>query len=142
MKKIATIISLMSAGITANAQTVFDPFTNEQAFFEMMHSVVIIILVFLASSFVLTLIKLFLDDRLKRTIVEKGVAEGVIAQLLPANQKGKENSLKWFAILTAIAIGLTVISFYMPSGLYAATVMIFSIALGFLGYYFLLKKLR
>jgi hypothetical protein len=103
---------------------------------------VIIILVFLASSFVLTLIKLFLDDRLKRTIVEKGVAEGVIAQLLPANQKGKENSLKWFAILTAIAIGLTVISFYMPSGLYAATVMIFSIALGFLGYYFLLKKLR
>ena len=142
MKKIATIISLMSAGITANAQTVFDPFTDERAFFEMMHSVVIIILVFLASSFVLTLIKLFLDDRLKRTIVEKGVAEGVIAQLLPANQKGKENSLKWFAILTAIAIGLTVISFYMPSGLYAATVMIFSIALGFLGYYFLLKKLR
>ena len=90
MKKLATIITLMGTAITASAQTVFNPLADEHAFFDMMHCTVIIILIFLISSFLLTLIKLFLDDRLKRVIIEKGVTESVIAQLLPANQKEKK----------------------------------------------------
>ena len=41
-----------------------------------------------------------------------------------------------------MGIGLTVVSFYMSSGVYVAVVMLFSVALGFLGYYFLQKRLN
>ncbi len=142
MKKLAIIISALSLAGTAGAQTSITSFDNSQAFFETMHSVVIIILVFLVSSFVLTLIKLFLEHQLKRNIVEKGVDENVIARLLPQNQKEQGNALKWFSLLTAIGIGLTVVSFYMPTAMYTAVVMTFSIALGFLGYFFLAKRLN
>jgi uncharacterized membrane protein YwzB len=74
--------------------------------------------------------------------LEKGVDETVITALLPKNKEEKSGTIKWFTILAAIAIGLTVSSFYQPMGIHSVIIMTASIALGFLAHYFIIKWLN
>jgi hypothetical protein len=141
MKKTLTIIILTTASIAAHAQNRYNPFADKEALSEIFRSVVILLLIYILSTFVLTLVKLILNHRLKKTIVEKGAPEQVISQLLDQPENNKKGAIKWFILLTAVAIGLTIISFSLPMGVHSVIIMILSIALGFLGYYFLLKRL-
>ena len=141
MKKILTIIILMATTIAANAQNPFNPFTDKGMFDQMFRSAVALLLIYLLCTFILTMIRLFLDNRLKKAIVEKGAPENVISQLLRQDKNDQKGAMKWFILLTTVAIGLTFISFSLPLGIHSVIIMIISIALGFLGYYFLLKRL-
>lgn len=140
MKKIFTIIALMGISIASQAQQYFNPFQNKDAFNDMLRSGSILFLIYLLTSFVINIVKLFLDNRLKKAIVEKGAPENVISQLMPGSQSDKKGALKWFIILTCVAVGLTLISFTQPMGFHSVIIMTFSIAFGFLGYFFLLKR--
>ena len=142
MKKIFTLILLLSAAFAAHAQqNSYEPLADRGTFEEMVRSVVILALVYLITSFILSMIKLFLDNRLKTKIVETGTSAEVVAQLMPVGRNDKKHGLKWFSILTAIAIGLGITGFYQPAGVYMLMIMTFSLAIGFLGYFFLIRRL-
>lgn len=141
MKKILISALLIASALSTNAQGEFNPLTNKTTFEEMFRSVVILLLCYLVTSFILNIIKLFLDERLKKKIVETGTSEGVVAQLLPTKVDDKNSTLKWFSVLTGIAIALVIIGFTQLSGIFAAAIIAFSLAIGFLGYFFLSKYL-
>lgn len=142
MKKIFTLILLLSATLAAHAQqNSYKPLADRGTFEEMVRSVVILALVYLITSFILSMIKLFLDNRLKTKIVETGTSAEVVAQLMSVGRNDKKHGLKWFSILTAIAIGLGITGFYQPAGVYMLMIMTFSLAIGFLGYFFLIRRL-
>ncbi len=142
MKKIIAIIPFMATSFGANAQSQFSPFTDKETYGEMFNTCSIILVIYIISVFILTIIRLLLDYRLKLIMIEKNVPEAVIAQLLAKTKNDKTIAIKWFAILTSIGIGLTGISFFQPLGIHSIVIMVFSISLGFLGYYFLLKRLN
>ena len=144
MKKLFTISAMLFITCAASAQS--DTEASKQIIDSgFMHKLLeesgILFGLFLVSSFFLTIIKSTLDGRLKNKLIEKGASENIVSQLLqPMKKESKLEPLKWFAILTGIGIGLSLINFTQPMGIHSLAIMCFSIAAGFLGYYFLTRK--
>lgn len=142
MKKIILISLFLSTSIIVRAQEPFNPFADKEITQEIMRSIVLLIGLYLISTFILTLIRLFLTDRLKRNLLDKGADEPIITALLPKNKNEKSGAIKWFTILSAIAIGFTISSFYQPMGIHSVIIMTASVALGFLAHYFIMRWLN
>ncbi|NSL90985.1 hypothetical protein [Chitinophaga solisilvae] len=136
MKRIINITGLLGCSLTAGAQT---QIPGEQQP-ELMRSAVAVIIIYLVASFILSLIRILLDDRLKKKMIEKGVPGEVIANMLPRNNH-LIAAVKWICILVAVAAGLAIISNY-PLSIYSVIIMAVSVALGLLVYYFWAKRIR
>jgi hypothetical protein len=128
-----------SAQLGASAHNSFPLSANQVG--ELLRSGVILLLIYLLSSFLLTVLRVVLDFQLKKQLLAAGAAESLVAQLLPRRAAQPTAALKWFALLTALAVGLLIGSFYQPWGVHSAVILLFSLAPGFLGYYFLLRRL-
>ncbi|WPQ62335.1 hypothetical protein SIO70_28655 [Chitinophaga sancti] len=139
MKKIITTIMLV-APVSVFAQSPLFP-ANSELTTELLRSTVATIVLFIASSFILSLLRILLNNQLKKKMLQKGVSEEVIANMLPRKSE-QIAAIKWFAILTAIALGLTIITFFPPIGIHSVIIMAVCVALGFLGYYFWVKKIE
>lgn len=140
MKRIITIIALLFYSIAANAQTYYLFPRDRNITTELMRSTVIIIVMYIISAFILSLIRIFLNHRLKNKMLEKGVPGEVIAQMLPGKNE-QTMAIKWFSVLIAIAVGFLIISFF-PPGIHSIIIMVFCVALGHLGFYLWAKRLN
>ena len=100
----------------------------------------VILALYLILTFILTFAKSIMDNRLKARMIEKGVSDKVVEQLLqPDGKDVKGQAMKSFLLLSGIGLGLTIINFFLPIGIHSIAIMSFSIALSFLGYYYFLK---
>lgn len=91
--------------------------------------------------FILAIMKYIIDYRLKNKVVEKGVPENVVASILHSGTKGNMNSnIKWFAILTGLGAGLTIVYYTLPLDIHSLAIMAFCMGASFLGYYLFLKN--
>lgn len=124
-----------------NAQDKFDVLTDKEFMFNALHSLVAIVVIYLLAVFILTMVRLLMNYNLKKSLLEKGATEEVIAQILPPNKSGYQDALKGFTVLFAIGLGLLAVSWFQPLGIHSVIIMVFSIAFGFLGFYFLLRRL-
>lgn len=145
MKKIKTAAVLLIAAFAAHAQDAnennFNPFTSREFLFDTLHICTTLFGIYLVASFILTIIKRSLDQRIKTKILEKGTEENIITKLLEPDKKDSRNTvLQWICILTSIGTGLTLIGFFRPFGIHTVAIMAFSIAAGFLFYYLFTKQ--
>src|SRR5687767_8404407 len=131
MKSIITVIALLLCSIAANAQTYLG---GRNVASEMMRIIVATIVLYIISAFILSLIRIILNDRLKKSMLEKEVPGEVIANMLPRKNE-LTIAIKWFSVLIAISVGLLIVSFF-PPGLHSVAIMFFCVAMGFLGFYF------
>ena len=138
MKKIVSIATVLTIPFVSNAQSFSSLIGDEN----ISRSMVAILIIYLAGVFTLAMIKAIQDYRLKFKMMEKGVSERVIEQFLqPATRKdAKQQSFKWFLVLAAIGLGLTIVNYTLPLGIHSIAIMAFSISLSFLGYYFFIRK--
>lgn len=125
-----------------NAQDRFDVLTDKEFMFNALHSLVAIVVIYLLAVFILTMVRLLMNYNLKKSLLEKGATEEVIAQILPPSKGGYQVALKWFTVLFAVGLGLLAVSCFQPLGIHSVIIMVFSIAFGFLGFYFLLRRLN
>jgi len=101
----------------------------------------VILALYLILTFILTFAKSIMDNRLKARMIEKGVSDKVVEQLLqPDGKDVKGQAMKSFLLLSGIGLGLTIINFFLPIGIHSIAIMSFSISLSFLGYYYFLKR--
>jgi hypothetical protein len=101
----------------------------------------VILALYLILTFILTFAKSIMDNRLKARMIEKGVSDKVVEQLLqPDGKDVKGQAMKSFLLLSGIGLGLSIIKFFLPIGIHSIAIMSFSIALSFLGYYYFLKR--
>jgi hypothetical protein len=145
MKKLTTTAIIILTAIAANAQDVnennFEPFKNREFIFEVFHIGTTIFAIYLIASFIQTLIKRSLDQRIKNRILDKGTEENIIGKILQPDRKDdRKMILQWVCVLASIGFGLTVITFFRPYGIHTIAIMAFSTAAGFLAYYLITKQ--
>src|SRR6266700_5414195 len=132
MKKIFSIVTATLITILTKAQGNI-PSQNANIDYSVLKVCVALSVAFLFMVFILTLLKRIFEYRLKNKIIDKGIPENIASS---ANQRHTDEesiiAVKWFAILTGIGVGLTVIYYTQPLGLHSLAIMAFSIALSFL----------
>lgn len=137
MKKLISIVTVMSTPFFVNAQNTNAPVIDKEIF----NICASILVVGLFMIFILAILKRIMDFRLKNKILEKGVPENVALSILQTNPKDDRNiNIKWFAILAGLGAGLTIIYYTLPLGIHSLAIMSFCIAASFLGYFFFLKQ--
>lgn len=140
MKRIITIIALLVYSLAANAQT-YNIFPRDRGITtEIIRSTVATTVLYIIVSFIISMTRMILNDRLKKQMLEKGVSAEVIAQMLPP-QTERTIAAKWVSILSAISVGFLIISF-LPPGIYSVIIMTVCVALGHLVFYVWAKRLK
>lgn len=144
MKKIFTFALFLTAGLGASAaqgSQVSELGSTETLLFTL-NAVAILLVIYIASSFLLSLVRLFLGDRLRRSLLDKNASEEVIGKVLPATNSMRQTALKWCCLLIAAGTGLTICYYSLPVGLHSAIIMSFSLAAGLLAYFLISKPRR
>jgi hypothetical protein len=147
MKRVFILAGAIIASMSVHAQnendlkTNFNAFRNVDFVMDLQRICTVITVLSLLLAFILTIIRLFLDQRIKHSLIDKGASENIIAQLLPGAQKENRHvAMKWFFILAGIGLGLTLVSIFQPLGIHSLAMMAFSLAVSFLGYYYFSRK--
>lgn len=86
--------------------------------------------------FIITVIRLLLNYRLKIKMIEKGLDEELIRKLLGNGAAKGMPALKWFSLLAGLGLGVLIISFTLPLGIHSLAILFLSLSLSFLGYYY------
>lgn len=137
MKKIVSVIAIGMIPYLANAQGGLLLHIDTDMVFRITSSIFTVGLFML---FILGILKYIIDYRLKNKIIEKGVPESIAASILKTDRKGNLNSnVKWFALLTGVGTGLTIVYYTLPLDIHSIAIMAFSIGASFLGYFLFLK---
>lgn len=136
MKTIFLTITAIASTLVANAQN--DSVLALDKDIQVMTG--IIILIALISFTILTLIKRWMDYRLKNKSIDNGLSENVINSILQdSTNRNKNLNIKWFAILAGVGTALTIINYTLPLGIHSLAIMTFCVSASFLGYFFFLK---
>jgi len=137
MKKIIFIVLALGGALTAKAQG-NDLVPDSQR--QLVMNGTVILLIYLASSFVLKAIRSIQDYRLKNKIIESGLPGELASQYLRSDlHENKNQAVKIVCVLTGAGLGLSVISYIIPPVIAMLAIMSFSIAAGFLAYSIYLK---
>jgi len=141
MKKIILIIALAIISFGVSAQDGQTKLIQEYYFTtEIFRTVSIIGTVVIFMIFVITLLKMFFDNRLKHKIVDKGIQESVAASLLQTTPKNHQQStIKWACLLGGLGAGLFIVNYTQPLGIHSIGIMALSLSASFIIYYFLIK---
>lgn len=140
MKKIISILALMLSSFAVSAQDQQTKLIQGYYMTEVFRTVSIIITIIIFMIFVITLLKMFFDNRLKHKIVEKGIQESVAASLLQTTPKNDQQStIKWACLLGGLGAGLFIVNYTQPLGIHSIGIMALSLSASFIIYYFLIK---
>ena len=136
MKKLVSIVTISAIPNLANAQGGKFLYINMEVF----RTCSVIFVVGMFMLFILAIMKYIINYRLKNKIVEKGVPEHIATSILQIDPKGNRNAnIKWFAILTGVGVGLTIVYYTLPLDIHSLAIMAFCIGASFLGYFLFLK---
>jgi uncharacterized RDD family membrane protein YckC len=102
-------------------------------------TLVIILLFYVAAGFLLTMVRLLLNYRLKSKMIHMGIVGDEAERMLKTGTEAADQAVKWLLLLLFSGIGFTVIGCF-PFGWLSVGIMAFSLSLGFAGYYFYLIK--
>ena len=140
MKKILTSALILLLSVEAFSQN--KPIAAEQAAIEPVSGILLPVLFILFLVFMLiSLIRYFLEFRLKNKLIERGMSEQLSAYLVKKNDREKQNEIIKLAILfCGVGLGLTLVYLTAPIHIHSLAIMAFSIGLSYLAYFFYLKR--
>ncbi|RYY13316.1 MAG: hypothetical protein EOO04_32095 [Chitinophagaceae bacterium] len=143
MKKLSLLTGTILFSLALNAQENinYDPFRDREFIEKTFQATAIVVVIYLISNFFLSVIKLFLDYKLKNKMMDKGAPENIISQFLrPQKKDSRITAVKWAIIVGGIGLGFTLMLLFPPFGIHSVMIMSFCISLSFLCYYFFIKK--
>lgn len=89
----------------------------------------------------ITVVKYFLDFRIKNKLIDRGMAEQLSAYLLNNNEKEKQHDIaKWAILLCGIGVGLIIVYLTAPIDIHSFATMAFSMGLSYWAYFFYRKN--
>lgn len=141
MKKIITVIAVLFTSTALQAQQEYNALRDSNFINEVFKNATILFLFSMIGVFVITIMRLSFDHRLKTKMIEKGVSENLAAQFLKSNTRNLKNeAVKWFFIFAGIGIGLGIVGLFQPYGVHSLAIIALSISAGFLAYYLFIRR--
>lgn len=133
------ILGDLTTSLISTRQEVFG--TNNNFIPDKYFEIIIVILVgWIAAAIIMSFVKALLDNRLKYKMIEKGVTEETIQQVLsPDRTEAKHNSFKWFLLLMGISLGIFISSVFQ-FGTISIGIILFTTSISFFIYYIYLKR--
>lgn len=140
MKKILTGILMLLTTVAAFSQN--KPMADKPAAIEPISEILLPVSFILTLVFMLiSLIKYFLEFRLKNKLIDRGMSEQLSAYLVKKNDKEKQHEVIKLAILfCGIGLGLTMVYLTTPIHIHSLAIMAFSLGLSYLAYFFYLRR--
>lgn len=116
---------------------------DQSFYFDVVHISATLLLIFFLAAFIIAIIRMVMDHRIKKKLLEQGAPDAIVAQLLQsAPRENRNNNIKWACMLAGIGIGLTLVDHYQPLGIHSLAIMSFALAAAFLAYHLLTKNSR
>jgi hypothetical protein len=143
MKKVISVITLALFTIPALAQEAinYDPLHDKEFLEKLFQVISIIFVIYLIANAILTLIKMFLDYKLKNKMMDKGASETIVQQLLqPQKTDAKTTAIKWAIIVGGMGLGFSLMLLFPPFGIHSVMIMAFCVSLSFLCFYYFIRK--
>jgi hypothetical protein len=142
MKKIVASILILLATVPAFAQDKLTVNADEPFVIEPISEILLPILFMSFLVFMLvSLVKYFLEYRLKNKLIERGTPEQLSAYLSNKNDKEKQNEAIKLAILfCGLGTGLILVYLTAPIQIHSLAIMALSLGLSYLAYFFYLRK--
>jgi ABC-type Fe3+-siderophore transport system permease subunit len=143
MKKITLFTGtvLLSMALNAQENVNYDPFRDRDFIEHVSQAAAIVLVIYLISNFFLSIIRMFLDYKLKNKMMDKGASENIIQQFLqPQKKDARAVAVKWAIIVGGVGLGFTLMLLFPPFGIHSVMIMSFCISLSFLCYYYFIKK--
>lgn len=145
MKKLLTSMIMLLATVQVFAQnkpTDTKPDLVAPAAIEPISQILLPILFISFLVFMLiSLVKYFLEFRLKNKLIHRGMSEQLSAYLFDNNDQEKQNEVVKLAILfCGIGLGLTMVYLTAPIHVHSLAIMAFSLGLSYLAYFFYLRR--
>jgi hypothetical protein len=106
---------------------------------EIVRTLIVIVLFYVVAGFLLTLVRLLLNYRLKSKMITMGVTGPEAEKILQGNTENKDNAVKWSLLLLSAGTGFIIISCF-PFGWLSAGILSLCLSIGFGGYYLYLKN--
>ncbi|WP_449437040.1 hypothetical protein [Pedobacter steynii] len=104
-------------------------------------TIIIILLFYVFTSFLLTLIRILLNHRLKSKMISMEYSSAEVEKILKSENENKNYAMRWFFLLLGSAIGFVAISQFR-FGWMSLGILALCIALGYGAYFGYLKKIR
>ncbi len=140
MKRIWNLTCILCMALvtpTMASQSTTSITDDREVVFFSLNAIAVLLSIWITTSFLLRLIKLFLNDRLRRTLLERNAPSEIIVEILPKENNLIELALSWCCVLFAGSVGLTLCYFTQPLGLHSAIILSISLAFGLLAFYFI-----
>jgi uncharacterized membrane protein len=141
MKKLIILILLFNTSMVANAQGKTDLLSDREFMFDMLHSTVATIALCITITFILSMVRLWMNYQLRKKLLDNDAPIEIIDQIL-LNKSDNLNPLKWCIIMVFVGIGLFIVSLLGTLDIRSLMTMSFSIALGFGAFYFISQRLK
>lgn len=106
---------------------------------EVVRTLIVIVLFYVVAGFLLTLVRMVLNHRLKSKMITMGVTGPEVEKLLRTNTDHKDSAVKWFLLLLSAGVGFVIISFF-PLGWLSAGIFALCLSMGFANYYLYLRN--
>ena len=117
-----------------------DPNYNKAILDKFIEIPTIILLIYLAVHLFLRILRMILDNGLKKAMIEKGISDEAMKQLLQHNPNELLNeTVRWCLLFAGAALGIFLASFF-PQGLISLALIATGISIGFLMHYLLLRN--
>ncbi|MVT12241.1 hypothetical protein [Chitinophaga tropicalis] len=140
MKKISFLTLITALPVITMAQNHAGEPLIDQSFLNGLAS---ILALYIGLTFIVKIISQIQDNRLKSKMIEKGVSEQMVEQILrPTGSDTKEQIIKWVFILFGIGCGAAILHYTQPLGFHSIAFMCFSVGLSLLGYLFFIKRIK
>lgn len=140
MKKAISLFALVLCNTCLFAQENEPVYRNEVNNSEVFRTVATIATVVIFMLFIITLLRMYYENRLKNKIVDKGIQENVAASILQSTPVNNMNSIiKWACLLAGMGTGLFFADYTKPLGIHSLAIMAFSLSASFIVYYFFIK---
>jgi hypothetical protein len=143
MKKFAilSLTILLAYTVKAQGEDNNDPFRNMEFLRMLLGATAVVAGIYFVATFILNMIRLFLDYKLKVRMMDKGVHESIVSQFLqPQKKDSKATAVKWAIIVAGIGFGFALIMMFPPFGIHSIMLMSFCLSLSFLVYYQFTRK--
>lgn len=137
MKKTAFILGAISLPCIAKTQQQALPPIDKEIF--NICSAIFVTALFMA--FIVTLIRLFLNHRIRTKLMENIVPESIMVNLLKEESgDSKLSAAKWAIIFAGLGLAFSIIFQTLPLGIHSLGILFFCLSASFAAYYFFLSK--